>query len=119
MRNVDWSWLKLEKRSREKEGRKEREREKIAEDPQGTQRSWVSGFHLLLIPDVSQRASMADLGGHLLIYLTAELEAKYKKNWGKFIWLEQRLFSSLLSTVDVVCATALGSGSSKVMSVSF
>jgi len=31
--------------------------------------------------------------------------------------LEQKLYSSLLATADVFCATALGSGASKVLSV--
>ena len=33
--------------------------------------------------------------------------------------LEQKLYSSLLATADVFCATALGSGASKVLSVSY
>lgn len=46
-----------------------------------------------------------------------ELEGKYRKAWRKFIMLEHKLYSSLLATADVFCATALGSGASKVLNV--
>ncbi|GAA5923692.1 uncharacterized protein JCM15063_003730 [Sporobolomyces koalae] len=46
-----------------------------------------------------------------------ELEQAYRRLWRKFIMLEQRLYSSLLATADVFCATALGSGASKVLSM--
>ncbi|GAA6019068.1 hypothetical protein JCM10207_006307 [Rhodosporidiobolus poonsookiae] len=45
------------------------------------------------------------------------LEEKYRKAWRKFVMLEQKLYSSLLATADVFCATALGSGASKVLSM--
>ena len=47
----------------------------------------------------------------------AEIEGKYRKAWRKFIMLEHKLYSSLLATADVFCATALGSGASKVLNV--
>ncbi|GAA5983326.1 hypothetical protein JCM5350_003073 [Sporobolomyces pararoseus] len=47
----------------------------------------------------------------------ADLENKYRKMWRKYIMLEQKLYSSLLATADVFCATALGSGASKVLSL--
>jgi hypothetical protein len=50
--------------------------------------------------------------------LTVALEEKYRKAWRKFVMLEQKLYSSLLATADVFCATALGSGTSKVLGVS-
>ncbi|GAA6033624.1 hypothetical protein JCM8097_004355 [Rhodosporidiobolus ruineniae] len=46
-----------------------------------------------------------------------DLEEKYRKAWRRFIMLEQKLYASLLATADVFCATALGSGSSKVLSM--
>ncbi|GAA6021532.1 hypothetical protein JCM11491_006473 [Sporobolomyces phaffii] len=46
-----------------------------------------------------------------------ELEQRYRKSWRKYIMLEQRLYSSLLATADVFCATALGSGASKVLNL--
>lgn len=48
---------------------------------------------------------------------TAEIEGKYRKAWRKYIMLEHKLYSSLLTTADVFCATALGSGASKVLNV--
>lgn len=45
------------------------------------------------------------------------LEEKYRKSWRKFVMLEQKLYASLLATADVFCATALGSGASKVLGV--
>lgn len=52
------------------------------------------------------------------LHSTVDLEAAYRKSWRKYIALEQRLYSSLFATADVFCGTALGSGASKVMSVS-
>ncbi|GAA5871027.1 hypothetical protein JCM8547_005335 [Rhodosporidiobolus lusitaniae] len=46
-----------------------------------------------------------------------ELEEKYRKAWRKFVMLEQKLYASLLATADVFCATALGAGTSKVLSM--
>ncbi|GAA5893221.1 hypothetical protein JCM6882_003916 [Rhodosporidiobolus microsporus] len=46
-----------------------------------------------------------------------EAEDRYRKAWRRFIMLEQKLYSSLLATADVFCATALGSGASKVLSM--
>ncbi|GAA5985540.1 hypothetical protein JCM11641_007986 [Rhodosporidiobolus odoratus] len=48
---------------------------------------------------------------------TFTLEEKYRKAWRKFVMLEQKLYASLLATADVFCATALGSGASKVLSM--
>ncbi|GAA5912503.1 hypothetical protein JCM8208_006619 [Rhodotorula glutinis] len=47
----------------------------------------------------------------------AEVEGKYRKAWRKFVMLEHKLYSSLLATADVFCATALGSGASKVLNM--
>ncbi|GAA5947595.1 hypothetical protein JCM3775_000127 [Rhodotorula graminis] len=47
----------------------------------------------------------------------SEVEGKYRKAWRKFIMLEHKLYSSLLATADVFCATALGSGASKVLNM--
>lgn len=48
-----------------------------------------------------------------------DLEKAYKRAWRQYIAMEQRLYSSLFSTADVFCSTAMGSGASKVMSVRF
>lgn len=41
----------------------------------------------------------------------------FRKTWRSFIMREQKLYSSLLATADVFCATAVGSGASKVLNV--
>ncbi|GAA5936152.1 hypothetical protein JCM10213_004695 [Rhodosporidiobolus nylandii] len=48
---------------------------------------------------------------------TFDLEERYRKAWRRFVMLEQKLYASLLATADVFCATALGSGASKVLSM--
>lgn len=49
----------------------------------------------------------------------AELTELFRKTWRTFIVREQKLYASLLATADVFCATAVGSGASKVLNVSF
>jgi hypothetical protein len=39
-------------------------------------------------------------------------------SWRRFISLEHRLYSSLLATADVFCATAIGAGGNRMMNVS-
>ncbi|GAA6064109.1 hypothetical protein JCM10212_002486 [Sporobolomyces blumeae] len=46
-----------------------------------------------------------------------EMEQRYRKLWRRYIMLEHKLYSSLLATADVFCATALGSGASKVLNM--
>ncbi|GAA5870085.1 hypothetical protein JCM3774_004353, partial [Rhodotorula dairenensis] len=47
----------------------------------------------------------------------AELVELFRKTWRAFIVREQKLYSSLLATADVFCATAVGSGASKVLNM--
>ncbi|GAA5991284.1 hypothetical protein JCM10908_003238 [Rhodotorula pacifica] len=46
-----------------------------------------------------------------------ELVETFRKSWRTFIIREQKLYSSLLATADVFCATAVGSGASKVLNM--
>ncbi|GAA6053563.1 hypothetical protein JCM3770_005196 [Rhodotorula araucariae] len=63
------------------------------------------------------RREMPDDGGRGADDKDLELEAKYRKAWRRYIMLEHKLYSSLLATADVFCATALGSGASKVLNM--
>lgn len=49
---------------------------------------------------------------------TEKLEQEYTATWRRFVWLEHRMYASLLATADVFLATTMGSGPSKASSVS-
>lgn len=48
---------------------------------------------------------------------TVSIKEKYLMTWRKLFAMEQRLYSSLLSTADVFCATALGSSTNRILDV--
>lgn len=80
--------------------------------PEVIQQERKFGLSIRLIYTVADLAEVCVARG-----FPVDLEAKYRKSWRRFIALEQRLYASLLATADVFCATAIGSGASKVMSV--
>lgn len=45
------------------------------------------------------------------------LSERYRRCWRKFIAYEHRLYSSLFATVDVFCATSIGSGTNRILDV--
>ncbi|BGP44197.1 hypothetical protein JCM10450v2_000006 [Rhodotorula kratochvilovae] len=75
------------------------------------------GFRLELQEWRDARREMANDGGKAADEKDLELEGKYRKAWRRYIMLEHKLYSSLLATADVFCATALGSGASKVLNM--
>ncbi|SCV68045.1 BQ2448_166 [Microbotryum intermedium] len=48
---------------------------------------------------------------------TLEMEEMLKKEWRRFVTLEQRLYSSLLATADVFCSTTIGAGATRIMNM--
>ncbi|GJN91923.1 hypothetical protein Rhopal_004948-T1 [Rhodotorula paludigena] len=75
------------------------------------------GYRVALQEHREARREAPSGGGKEAEEKDLELEGKYRKAWRKFIMLEHKLYSSLLATADVFCATALGSGASKVLNM--
>lgn len=71
-----------------------------------------------MVQEECEWSRVLSLRAELTFCLTVDLEFAYKKAWRRYIALEQRLYSSLFSTADVFCCTAMGATGSKVMSVS-
>ncbi|GAA5828083.1 hypothetical protein JCM11251_005722 [Rhodosporidiobolus azoricus] len=86
--------------------------EKAREESEDARREVLELREAMVSGEVEQQKSESDKLSDVV-----QAEERYRKAWRRFVMLEQKLYASLLATADVFCATALGSGASKVLSM--